>query len=484
MKYILTCLTFCFFCLQVSGQQRLRPNILWIMADDLSPDLGCYGNQLVHTPHVDRLAAQGVRFDQAFATNPVCSPSRSAIYTGMYQTTIGAHHHRTEQRSPLPEGIRVISEYFEEAGYFSSNGYGHPDSRPGKTDFNFEAVDIFDGTDWSQRQPGQPFFASVQIHYPHRTFEQDTLHPVDPDRVRLPPYYPDHPLARQDWSDYLESVQRMDRELGVVLDRLEKEKLLDNTVIFFFADQGRPHVRGKQWLYEGGIRVPLIVHWPGQIRPGVSDQLVSLIDLAISSLRVAGIDPPPHLQGRDFLDAGSPPRQYVFAGRNRTDAVVDHLRAVRSPQFKYIKNLMPERPYTQFGHYKMYNYPVLTLLHVLHQQGRLSAAQAAFMQPGKPPEELYDLQKDPFETVNLAEDPRYRDTLAAMRKVLAQWTEETEDVGAADPDDYQALLERRWEKYGERWQQRGIPDPRQIDYEQYLAWWEKELGIQHKTDPK
>lgn len=459
-----------------SEHQAGRPNILWIIADDLSPDLGSYGNRLVHTPNTDKLASQGQRYTNAFATHPICSPSRSALYTGMYQTTIRAHQHRTFDRPPLPDSIRVITEYFDQAGYFTSNGDGSPDSKPGKTDFNFEAGDVFDGTDWSQRAEGQPFFASVQIYYPHRPFDQDTLHPVDPGQVELPPYYPDRPLSRKDWSDYLESVQHMDRKVGEVLHRLEEEGLAGNTIVFFFADQGRPHVRAKQWLYDAGLQVPLIIRWPGTITPGEqSDKLVSLVDISAASMAAAGIAPPEHLHGKNFF--GEQSRNYIFATRNRADAVVDHIRAVRSDRFKYIKNYMPERPYTQFGHYKLYRYPMLALMHWLHEQDKLTPAQALFMRAEKPDEELYDTRNDPWEIHNLAGNAAYQDTLQQMREVLRQWQKRTNDPGDYDPDDYEEILKRRQEKYQTRWENRGIENPKNIDFGRYVQWWKQKLGV-------
>ena len=197
-----------------------RPNVLWIIAEDLSPDLGCWGNRLVKTPNIDRLAAEGLRCSRAYATSPVCSPVRSAFNTGMYQTSIGAHHHRTKEADgvqPLPHGVRLISEYFRDAGYFTSNANVRDVegewTEPGKLDFNFIVERPFDGTDWRQRKPGQPFFAQVQcfeVHRDHRTgrFARDPENPINPDAVDLPPYYPDYPLIRRDWADYLASAAK------------------------------------------------------------------------------------------------------------------------------------------------------------------------------------------------------------------------------------------------------------------------------------
>lgn len=458
-------------------EKKQKPNILWIIADDYSPDAGCFGTPVVSTPNLDQLCSEGINFTNTFATNPVCSPSRSALYTGMYQTTIGAHQHRTEQREYLPEPVKVITKYFRDAGYFTSNGDGTKDSQPEKKDFNFKADSVFDGSDWTQREEGQPFFASVQIEWPHRGFGQDTVNPVDPDEVKIPPYYPDHPVIRKDWSNYLESVQLMDNHLGRVIKRLKDEGLEQNTIVLFFADQGRPHVRGKQWLYDTGIEVPLIVRWPGQLPAGEErDDLVSLIDVSYTSLLLAGIDPPDHLQGEDFL-LDFVEREYVFAGRNRTDAVVDHIRSVRTKQFKYIRNFMPEKPYMQFGHYKEYNYPAVQVLKALHERGELTPEQEKFMADSKPEEELYNVLNDPYELNNLASDPEYAVVLDSLRDALQNWMVETKDMGAYDPDNYDSLLVRRWEKYGPRWEKRGI-DPKKIDPGSYLEWWKEELGVE------
>jgi len=451
-------------------------NVLWIIADDFSPDAGCYGNSLVKTPNIDKLAEEGVKFTQAYATNPVCSPSRSAFYTGMYQTTIGAHQHRTENRSELPEGIEVITEYFEEAGYFTSNGYGFPESRQGKTDFNFSADSIFDGSDWSQRAEGQPFFSTVQIHYPHREFERDTSNPIDPAKVTLPPYYPDHPVSRKDWSMYLESVQLLDKRVGEILKRLEEEGLEENTLVIFFADQGRPHLRAKQWLYDAGIHVPLIVRYPGKEKSGsVNDKMVSLIDMAPASLSFAGVEIPDHMQGIDFLN-DTLEREYIFAARNRTDAVVDHIRCIRDHRYKYIKNYMPENPYMQFGHYKAYQYPMWALIHVLNNRNELTAVQALYMAPEKPAIEFYDTFEDPYEINNLAFDPDYKDIKDEMSIALSKWELKTNDPRNDDPDNYEDILVARKEKYGERWAQRGF-NADSINKEEYLKWWEEELGL-------
>jgi len=229
-------------------ESDFKPNILWIVADDLGTDLGCYGEKSVMTPNLDNFAKQGVRYSDFHSVVPVSSPSRSALITGMYPCSIGCHQHRTITKKPLPEGIFPVTHYFRNAGYFTSNCNYQNTDKPGKEDYNFVAENIFDGTDWSRRAEGQPFFAQIQIHYPHRAFEADSLCPVDPVSLVIPPVYPDHSLTRKDWALYLESVQHVDKIVGQILQRVEDEGLAGNTVVMFFGDQGQPHVKAKQFL--------------------------------------------------------------------------------------------------------------------------------------------------------------------------------------------------------------------------------------------
>ena len=459
------------------GSGKKRPNILWIISEDTSPDFACYGHPIVKTPNLDRLAGEGMRFTSAFVTAPVCSPSRSAFNTGMYQTSIGAHNHRTRNKKPLPDDVRVITDLFREAGYFTSNCSGLDFEKPGKTDWNFTLDHkAFDGTDWRQRQPDQPFFAQVNLHLTHRPFVRDEEHPIDPDRVELPPIYPDHPLLRRDWADYLESIQVLDRQVGQVLQRLEEDGLADDTIVFYFGDHGRPHLWAKQWLYEGGIRVPLIVRWPGHIKPGsVRDDLVSLIDLVPTCLATAGIQAPAYLQGLDFLGKKIERRDAIFAARDRCDETVDRIRCVRTKRFKYIRNFMPERPYRQFNAYKPGRFPAVAVLQVLYKKGQLTEAQARFMAPQKPAEELYDLQEDPFEVKNLVDDPSYSDILDELRRRLQRWIEETGDLGERpEPAEEVEFWRKRMAERNAQWMKaKGLP-PNPTP-EQHLQYWESHL---------
>ncbi len=240
----------------------MQPNVVWIYGEDLYPDLACYGTPVVQTPNLDRFASEGTLFSNAFVTCPVCSPSRSAIITGRYQTSFGAHNHRSKRDAPLPGGIELATDLFRQAGYFTCNSSGPPDHRPGKTDFNFLREDPFDGVLWNEREEGQPFYAQFNITDTHRDFTRDPENPIDPSAVELPPYYPGHPLVRRDWANWLESIQVFDRKVGEVLGMLERDGLVENTIVFIISDHGRAHIRDKQFLYDGGIRVPCIVRWP------------------------------------------------------------------------------------------------------------------------------------------------------------------------------------------------------------------------------
>lgn len=458
---------------------KKRPNILWLISEDTSPDLGCYGNALVKTPNLDKMAADGALFTHAFTTAPVCSASRSAFMTGMYQTSIAAHHHRSHRNGTyhLPEPVEVITEYFRRAGYYTCNSAGLTYKKAGKTDWNFTPrMEAFDGTDWSQRRPDQPFFAQMNFSLTHRTFKRDKRNPIDPDKVELPPYYPDHPLARRDWADYLESIQILDTQIGTALAWLDKEGLTEDTLVMYFGDHGRPHVRGKQWLYEGGIHIPMILRWPGHIKPGqVIDDLVSTVDFAPTFLSFAGIDVPRHLQGQAYPGYEGRQRKYVFAARDRCDGTVDHIRCVRSSRYKYIRNYCPERPYTQFNAYKKLQYPVLTLMQVLHQQGKLTTDQARFMASARPEEELYDLQKDPYELHNLAGDRDFTRVLKEHRRELDKWIKTTNDQGQQPEAPEQIAY---WQKdMAESFRQQMSKRDLSVDIsdDDYLKWWEKEL---------
>ncbi len=453
-----------------------RPNLLWIISDDLGLELGCYGYQNVSTPNLDRLAAEGVRFTRAFASSPVCSSSRSAFITGMYQTSIGAYHHRAIDAFPdLPEGVAPLPHLLREAGYYTTN---QPNAlstgRRGKVDYNFnhDPRALFVGDHFRNAPAGTPFFAQVQIFPPHRPFP---TRPVSEERlaaVKLPPYYPEHPLTRRDWAAYLLAVEELDRLVGVTLAQLEESGRAENTIVVFFGDHGRPHVRDKQWLYEGGLATPLIVRWPSKLEAGqVRDDPVSLIDLAPTCLEWLGMETPEWMQGRSFADPARGGREYVFAARDRCGDAEDRIRAVRGKRWKYIRNFRPELPYMQTSIYKEMVYPVVHVLRLLHSRGELSEAAARFMTETRPPEELYDLEADPHELHNLADAPAHGAELEAMRGRLDDWMRTTGDRGdeVEDPAMVQSYREERLALFRRWLAARDLPED--ADSAAMVEWW-------------
>jgi arylsulfatase A-like enzyme len=434
-----------------------RPNILWMIAEDFSPDLGCYGNNLVATPRIDALAARGMRFERAFVTGPVCSASRSALATGMYQTSINAHNHRSHRDDGyrLPEGVHVFTHYLREAGYHTSNLRNrHGLQGTGKTDFNFNVDRPFDSDDWSDRRPGQPFYAQINFNETHRAFHSSPQRRIDPAKVTVPPYYPDHPAIRLDWAMYLETTQNLDVKVGRVLDRLEKEGLAEDTIVFFFGDHGRPMPRGKQFLYDEGIRIPLLVHMPERLRSqgyraaSVNSDLVSSIDITATTLALAGVTVPPRMEGRALFGDNVRRREYIIAARDRCDETTDRIRCVRDTRFKYIRNGYPERPYTQQNVYKDLSYPPLRVMRDLKEQGRLTGPAASFMADRRPVEELYDLAADPHEIRNLAGEAAHAARLRTMRATLDGWIRETRDHGETPERDIPATEKLRSEVDG------------------------------------
>ncbi len=421
-----------------------RPNILWLIAEDFGPELGCYGTGQVWSPNLDGLAAQGVRCTRAYTTAPVCSASRSAFMTGMYQTTIGAHNHRSHRDDGyhLPPGVRVISDRMRDASYFTANLRELPRSfgfsGTGKTDWNFTYEgEPFDSDRWADLKTHRPFFAQINFQETHRGFHAPRK--ADPARVAIPPYYPDHPVTRQDWAQYLDAASELDRKVGLILQQLEADGLAETTIVVFMGDHGQAHVRGKQFCYEEGLHIPLIIRWPkgaappGSFQPGtVSDRLIEAIDLAPTFLDIAGVPRPGRMQGQVFLgDRAAPPRQYAFGARDRCDETVFRLRTVRDARYRYIRNFTPERPFLQPNEYKERSYPVWNLLKELDAQGKLTPVQKVLTAPTMPGEELYDLDNDPHEIHNLAasDRPEHRAELERLRGVLDRWLEETDDQG-------------------------------------------------------
>jgi arylsulfatase A-like enzyme len=443
-----------------AGAAAPRPNILWIQVDDMSPHFSCYGETAIRTPRVDALAAGGTRFARAFVTAPICSISRSALVTGNYQTSIGCQNHRAgSEKFPirLPAGMKPVPQLLREAGYHANNlsfdeflrATGAV--RVAKTDYNFvwDRAATYDGEHWTRRQPGQPFFVQVQLaggkHRGQRPGPQwpnkvrATLGDVTPtNAVKLPPYLPDDDVIRADWAHYLDAVRYTDWEVGRIVDRLREAGELDRTVIFFWTDHGISHVRNKQFLYDGGIHVPLVVRGPGVAAGRVREDLVEHIDIAAATVALAGLPQPAWMPARDFFAKDHRPREFVFAARDRADETVDRIRSVRGERFKYIRNYYPARPWLQPNRYKD-DKAIVQAMRRLHAGGGLNPAQSLIMAETRPREEFYDLAADPHELRNLASDPRHAAALAKHRAALEEWIRRTNDQGR-EPEPEEVYL--------------------------------------------
>lgn len=418
-------------CKAYSLDERL-PNILWIICEDMSQDLACYGNPLVKTPTIDKMAREGMRFTNMYTVAGVCSPSRTALATGMYQNSIDAMHMRysNELMKPLPEGIKTVAHILEENGYqtlgIKKDDYMFSLNRP-----SFQYSDIDD------LEEGKPFFAKVNSFYTHRVFKKDTINPIDPDKIKLPPYYPDVRPLREDWALYLENIQLLDAEVKQVLDDFESRGLLENTIIFFLSDHGRSTLRGKYWMYDSGIQIPFVVYAPKDIetpkgyQPGtISNRLLSSIDISATTLALAGVKKPDYMQGEVFMgDEVEDERRYIFSSIDRIGGINFKTRAVRSKKYKYIKNFNNGWSILECStEYRKALLPYYNTISILDNYNKLNEVEKTLVTP-LPLEELYDLESDPYETNNLAYKEDFRLVREEYESVLMRWIKEIDDKG-------------------------------------------------------
>lgn len=463
-----------------ASQSQTQPNILLLVAEDLSPRLGSWDDAVANTPNLDALAATGIRYTRVFTTAGVCAPSRAALVTGQHQISFGAQHMRSST-GPLgpyyaqpPAGLRAFPELLRRSGYFTFTD--------AKLDYQFSGIQAGSGpfTLWDreavgleavvERQPGQPFFGLINFMQTHESgvmrmdgaprnpthaamqrmrSQAGLIAPAitDPAAVPLPPYYPDLPAVRVDLARHYDNVARMDAQVGAVLQALKAKGLRDNTIVIWTTDHGDGLPRAKRELFDSGIQVPMIVHIPSKLRQasllpqgGEQDRLVSFVDLAPTILQLAGVKAPEYLHGTSFLTGK---RDYVLASRDRIDEVMDRQRAVRDRRFKYIRSWYPE---VAGGHVLAFrdNLDMVRAMRNAFQRGALNAAQRRWFEaPGA--EQLYDLQTDPFELRNLAADDAYRGTLVRMRQLLAEALQRVGDTGALSEAEMRAKLLRNGE---------------------------------------
>ncbi len=449
-----------------------KPNILWLVGENMNLDLGVYGMPNVYTPHLDSLAENGLRYTRVFATSPVCAPSRSAFMVGMYQTTTDTHHMRSHRDDDyrLPEGVRPITHRLGDVGYYTAN-IKYIDSLEvgtAKLDLNFvNEGPMYDSNDWSQLQSNQPFFAQINMPeseydiYDRQTWKHPRVkwygeeqHPqiATAENVTPPPYYPDHPIVREEWARYLNSTSGMDIRIGWILDRLREEGMAENTIIVFFGDNGRMEPRGIHWPWDTGLHVPMIIYYPpGMDTPpqyevgGVNEDVVSLLDLTATTLEMAGIKKPRGMQSRRILgEKADPPRTYAFSARDRIDETVLRMRSVRGKKYHYIRNYSEGEGFATLNRYKEKCFMIKPLMRELMAEGKLTGPALQLMQP-MPYESLYDTEADPHEINNIATstNPEHREALLSMRAALDTWIAETGDLGEwPEPEEIVAPFEK------------------------------------------
>jgi len=421
-----------------------RPNILWLSCEDINPHLGCYGDAYARTPNLDAFAARGVRYTNAFGVTGVCAPNRSCLITGVYPTALASHNMRCTTR--LPDAVKCFPEYLRAAGYYCTNN--------AKTDYNFPVPrtawdECSRRAHWRNRKQGQPFFAVFnctlshegQIRQPDARFARNTARLTpdqrhDPARAPIPPYHPDTPETRRDWARYHDLITATDYWFADRLEELADAGLADDTIVFFFGDNGAGMPGCKKWVWDSGLRVPLIVYVPPKFRsmapgkPGTAtDRLVSFVDFAPSVLSLAGVNVPDHMQGVAFLGPqAGPPRRYVYGIRDRMAERYDIVRVARDSRYQYIRNFMPHLSWSQFTSYTE-QMPTMKAWRRLAEQGKLEGVPARYFSPTKPVEELYDNQADPHQVRNLASDPKHKATLERLRAECRAWMKRTGDLG-------------------------------------------------------
>ncbi|MBN1482330.1 DUF229 domain-containing protein [candidate division KSB1 bacterium] len=432
------------------SQKKNRPNILWLTAEDMSPVLRCYGDQYAYTPHLDKLAAEGVRYSRCFANAPLCTPARSSIITGLFASSLGTQHLRGFM--PLAPQIKGYPEYLRQAGYYCTNNV--------KEDYNFVTPESFwdessETAHWRKRPEGRPFFAIFNFMTTHQSrtrYEGKEFDGVnaelspqerhDPAQAPLPPYYPDTPRVRTNIAAFYNQVTLMDKQVGEILQQLEEDGLVEETIVFFYADHGSGLPRGKRWLFTTGLHVPLIIRCPEKYRhllpnePGAtSDELVSFVDFPATVLSLADIKPPAFWHGQAFLGKyKTAPRTEVYAIRDRVDEVLEMSRTIIDGDWQYIRNFFPHRPRMQRSFYSEMT-PIRQELRRLHKAGQLKDEQAWLMSQTKPAEELYNLKQDYLGMHNLADQEAYADRVKTMHDKLYAWMLETRDLSLLHETD-------------------------------------------------
>ena len=461
---------------------ELKPNILWLVAEDLSPYLPSFGDSTVTTPNLDRLAKEGVCYSNVFSVSGVCAPSRSSIVTGVYPTSIGAHHMRTLSQQPAakekglinyevvpPPDVKMVSQILRENGYYCTNNK--------KEDYQFyKSVLAWDESSifahWRNRPKNSKFFSVFNFGVTHESnlwdpwYRQFDLDPFPPDRdvgkwweqftgiqkplyiseninLNIPPYLPDNSIVRKDMLRMYSNIVEMDEKVGLIIDQLEEDGLLEKTIIVFYTDHGGPLPRQKRLLYDSGIKVPMIIRYPNKARAGeIDERMISFVDFAPTLLSLVEIEPPDYYQGFPFEGTFKPKddRKYIHAAADRFDEHYDQIRAVRDERYKYLRNYNPDKPYYLPLEYRQKMNTMQELLH-LEKVGKLDEKQLQWFRKSKPEEELFDTFSDPHELRNLSSDINHLEKLIELRKECDNWIYNTGDKGFMPETE---LIETFW----------------------------------------
>ncbi len=453
----------------INPKLEFRPNILWLVAEDQSPNIPSFGDSTVITPTLDKLAAAGVVYDNFFSPHPVCAPARAAIITGMYANHIAASHMRTgpwfsdnvsqevvdRMAQYWPEGIKpyeavppmevkMFTEYMRLAGYYCTNN--------AKQDYQFKKTmtawdESGNEAHWRNRPKGKPFFSVFNFGVTHESQiwakAEDSLWVEEDLKIPVPPYLPDTDVGRRDIRRMYSNILEMDAQVGEILAQLEADGLMDSTIVVWYTDHGGPLPRQKRLLYDAGIKVPMIIRFPGKQFSGMrDDRMISFIDLAPTMLSIVGIEPKDYMDGTAFLGAKMRENepQYIFGASDRFDEVYDRNRSVRDKRFKYIKYYYPEKPMFLEVSYRN-QMPIMQELLRLRDAGELTEAQALWFRPQKPEEELFDVLNDPYEVHDLAKEPSYAGKLAELRQACDDWVNSINDTGMKNELE---LIEEMW----------------------------------------
>ncbi len=462
---------FCFLSIEAQEETEKPLNIIWISCEDIGPILSTYGNEVINTPNIDRIAAEGVKYTNAFSTVGVCAPSRFSIITGMYPARLGAHNMRTgnhnNYKSPedvfhkldkgildksgknvpeyevvTPSYVKLFPEYLRAENYYCVND--------NKCDYQFNTPfttwdDVFGGGSYKNAPKGAPFFYVKNFYTTHESriwLRKDKPMTVSPSQVPIPDYYPDIPVVRRDIARKYSNIEALDKEVGELLKQLETDGVLDNSIIFFWSDHGGNLLRQKRAVGNSGLHVPLLIRYPNGYRAGeVDDRLVSLMDLGPTVMSLLGIAPPKHLDGKAFAGKyEEAPRKLIFGSADRFDESTDMQRSVLDGRYVYIKNFMPELPLIYRNKYRE-QIPMNAKLIALNQEKKLEGNASYIFMNSKPQEEFYDLKNDPYEVYNLAEDPKYSKKIEEYRLALNDWQLEIGDKGFIPEHD---LIESFW----------------------------------------